>query len=587
MSSMIINAPRFGEQLVCWPAGNFSSTTSTYYSTSGLEIDFGVQASGVSAIPPNQRVRFQSSLGGRANSAVIVSDFGAATSLPAAGTVTASWGAPACFNAATETLEWWIEVDCGDSVLPSANSIATTSGTTQQVTIDHATAGQQCTSTTYYYYDMEDCADGTTFVGRSTTSGLSVGDSYTYGLISDPDCGTITGTNSTATSGSDLHTNYTDCCGCMEANKCRGTSGFSTPTTGSGTYASGNYEHVISVQITPLPGYPSGYVINEYTKVTVEADLGGRSAASVVLSDFGTSTSTYAGPATATLYHAYDDSSNQCFTSATETLRWRLKVECGTWNGSAITSCSSAYTTWQSSTVDHATAGEQCSSGGSNFQVTDCNSGATAIIDDSGGYGISVGDFVDWYDNSGNGPFCAEVTASSSGTATGSAYGGTYTDCANCNSTNYLTLYEVTDCNSSTTYILDDSGGYAPTTGDIVYFSDSSGNDVCATVTTVGASGTAVGTISSTYSDCSSCNSDYGLGGGGGGGGSNFTVVDCNDSSNVVVLNDAYGISPSIGSIAEWMDPSTYNYHCGTITGTTSDSEIGPIENNYEFCSDC
>ena len=47
-------------------------------------------------------------------------------------------------------------------------------------------------------------------------------------------------------------------------------------------YASGNYEHVITVQITPAPEFHL-YVINEYTKVTGEADLGGRSAASVVL----------------------------------------------------------------------------------------------------------------------------------------------------------------------------------------------------------------------------------------------------------------------------------------------------------------
>tara|TARA_B100000674_G_scaffold110828_1_gene82054 strand:- start:39 stop:1226 length:1188 start_codon:yes stop_codon:yes gene_type:complete len=373
--------------------------------------------------------------------------------------------------------------------------------------------------TTYYYYDMEDCADGTTFVGRSTTSGLSVGASFSYGAVSDPDCAKITGANSTASSGTDFLSTYTDCCGCMEANKCRGTSGFSTPTTGSGAYASGNYEHVITVQITPAPGVPSAYVINEFTKVTVEADLGGRSAASVVLSDFGTSTSTYPSGATATLYHAYDDSSNQCFTSATETLRWRLKVECGSWGGSAVTSCSSAYTTWQSATIDHATAGEQCATA-SNFEVTDCTSGSTAIIDDSGGYGIQVGDFVDWYDNSGGGPFCAEVTATSSGTATGSAYGGTYADCADCNSSNGLggggggggSYIEATDCNSGATHIIDDYAGISPSVGDVISYYDLGYVQVfCGTVTSTSASGPHAFETSNWYYDCAECNSYEGL----------------------------------------------------------------------------
>jgi hypothetical protein len=293
--------------------------------------------------------------------------------------------------------------------------------------------------TTYYYYDMEDCADGTTFVGRSTTSGLSVGASFSYGLASDPDCAKITGANSTASSGTDFLTTYTDCCGCMEANKCRGTSGFSTPTTGSGAYASGNYEHVITVQITPAPGVPSLYVINEYTKVTVEADLGGRTAASAVLSDFGTSTSTYPSGATATLYHAYDDSSNQCFTNATETLRWRLKVECGTWNGSAITSCSSAYTTWQSSTVDHATAGEQCSSGGggsgggSYIEVSNCADSSTHIVDDYGGLYPSTGDVISYYDSSFSTVYCGTVTATGVGGTANYYSSSSYSYCEECN----------------------------------------------------------------------------------------------------------------------------------------------------------
>jgi hypothetical protein len=333
---------------------------------------------------------------------------------------------------------------------------------------------------------------------------------------------------------------------------------------------------------------PSQYAINQHTKVTLEHKLGGRAAADHLFSDFGAVTSTQGFLPSNNLLHAHDGSG--CFNSATESLEYRLKVECGDKSSGSWVTASTTYTAWATLQVDHAANSAQCAAAGSNFVVTDCNTGATAIIDDSGGYGVAVGDFVNWYDSSGNGPFCGELTSASSGTATGSAYGGIYTDCANCNSTNYLTLYEVTDCNSSTTYILDDSGGYAPTTGDIVYFSDSSGNDVCATVTTVGVSGTAVGTISSTYSDCSSCNSDYSLGGSGGGGGgsgSYIEVQNCADSSTHIV-DDYSGISPSVGDVISYYDTNWTNVYCGTVTATgVSGTANYYLSSSYYDCDEC
>ena len=591
MSGFILNSPRFNEQLICWPAGNFSSTTSTYYSTSGLEIDFGVQASGVSAIPPNQRVRFQSSLGGRANTVVIVSDFGATTSVPVAGAVTASWGAPACFNAATETLEWWVEVDCGDSVLPSANVIATTSGTVQQTTIDHATAGQQCAAPpAQNYYDATDCYDGSAQVIQ-TPNALSVGDVIEYDVSTGYPykCAEITGvsscTSASCSTASQATSNvYASCCAGNEANSCRALSGFSTPTNGSSSaYNSSGYLQTVEFNLTPSPSSPSQWVINEHTKVSIEAKLGGRSATTVVASDFGTSTSTYLWGGV-NVQHNYDGSG--CFNSASETLEWRLKVECGSWNGTGYVNCSTDFGAWQSASIDHATASQQCS-GGSNFVVTDCNTGATSIIDDSLGYGPpSVGDFVDWDDNSGNGPFCGEITASSSGAAVGWFNGGTYTDCVDCNTSNYLQIHQVTDCSDSSTHLVQDQSGYGLSVGDFIEFYDSSNTHRCGTVTALNQTGNANGAYvsGSGYSDCAGCYQSAGI--------SNpylYTATDCNNPSTTYILGDTqYNNYPSTGDVHVAYLNASGNYVCVTVTGTTSSgTSVGYLDSSETDCASC
>ena len=439
--------------------------------------------------------------------------------------------------------------------------------------------------TTYYYYDMEDCADGTTFVGRSTTSGLSVGDSFSYGLASDPDCAKITGTNSTATSGTGFITSYADCCGCMEANKCRSTSGFTTPTSAHTVYASGNLQQVIGTQVTPAPGYPSGYVINEYTKVTVEGELGGRTVQSAVLSDFGASTSTYPMGASTTVYHAYDDSSNQCFTNATETIRWRLKVECGSWSGSAITSCSTAYTAWQSATVDHSSAGEQCT-GGTLYEFTDCFDSSTHLVEDQSGYSLSVGDFVDVYDSSSN-QRCGTITATNqSGSANGAYINGDgYSSCSDCVSSTGISnpqLYTATDCNnSSTSYILaDDQYNVLPSTGDVVLVYLNSGDYACVSITGTTSSGTSAGYLESSETNCASCLSNNGL--------QQHEVEDCNSGATHIVT-DSGGMVYSVGDVISYTDKATAStVYCGTVTAMdVSGTAAYDYSSGYNDCADC
>ena len=391
------------------------------------------------------------------------------------------------------------------------------------------------------YYDATDCYSGAALVIQ-TPNTLSVGDVIEYDVSTGYPykCAEITGvssctTASCATASQATSNVYTSCCDANEANNCRGLSGFSTPTNGSSSaYNSSGYLQTVEFNVIPSPGYPGGYVINEYTKVSVEAKLGGRAATTVVASDFGTSTSTYLWSGV-NVQHNYDGSG--CFNAATETLEWRLKVECGSWSGSAYVNCSTAYGAWQSATLDHAGASQQCSTGGgggggSNFVVTDCTSGSTAIIDDSGSIGASVGDFVDWYDNNSNGPFCGELTASSSGTATGSIYSNYYMDCSDCNSSNGLggsgsgsgggsgsgsggggSYIEATDCNSGATHIMDDPNGYAPSVGDVVSYYDKATYSTvyCGTVTSTSSSGTPAYEVSYSYYDCDECNDYEGL----------------------------------------------------------------------------
>lgn len=273
------------------------------------------------------------------------------------------------YNPSLNDTVMWFDLNgvtrCGQIV-----QVNVTSGTSTGFIGPTYSGGCNDCTVNFYYYDMEDCSDGTTFVGQSNSNSLNVGDVcavYDPTSIGGYLCARVTATGASYSSSALgwLSFIYSDCCTCMKTHKvCRGATGwlgFTTPTSSSETYASGNFEHVVTTQISPSPGVPSLYVIDENTKVTVEADLGGRSAVPVVLSDFGTVTSTYPSGGQATIYHPYDDSANQCFTAATEQLRWRLKVECGIWNGSAITSCSITYTNWETKQISHANAGEQCS----------------------------------------------------------------------------------------------------------------------------------------------------------------------------------------------------------------------------------
>ena len=82
MSGFILNSPRFDSQLVCWPIGNFTySIRATGYDANGFVVDFMVQATGITEIPANQRVRVESQLGGRTIASVTLSDFGVITQL--------------------------------------------------------------------------------------------------------------------------------------------------------------------------------------------------------------------------------------------------------------------------------------------------------------------------------------------------------------------------------------------------------------------------------------------------------------------------------------------------------------------------
>ena len=438
--------------------------------------------------------------------------------------------------------------------------------------------------TSYYFFTLTNCSTSAS-INATDPSGYapSVGDVVEVTPSGGSAvCATVVSSGTSATDPQTTITGtFTDCGECNATNFCMTPSDFSMTLSG-GSYAGGTGYHN-TVQITQAG---TANAVNIETQLTLETKLGGRAASDVTLSSFGQVTGL--SISSGSIVFAYDGSS--CYTAASENLAYRLKVECGDNSTGSWVTHSTSYSSWSSLSVNHASAGQQCSSGGSNFEVTDCNDSSTTIIDDSGGYGIQVGDFVDWYDNSGNGPFCGEVTASSSGTATGSAYGGTYMDCADCTSSNGLTLYEVTDCNSSTTYIVSDPSSYTPYTGDIVYFLHTNGTDVCAEVTNEGVAGTSVGEIQNTYTTCSDCNTDYGLGGGGGGGGGGgyIRTTTC-DGTMTHLLDDVAGINPSVGDVISYYDSLYTTVYCGTVTAINEsgtpmyETSYGP----YNDCDDC
>ena len=358
--------------------------------------------------------------------------------------------------------------------------------------------------TTYNIFTLTNCSTGGSVTATDPSSfAPSVGDVVAVTPSGGSAvCATVASSGTSSTDpATTITATFSSCGNCNATNFCHVPSDFSMTLSG-GSYSGSGYHN--TVQVTASGSLAA---VNIETQLTLETKLGGRAASDVALSSYGQVTGL--SISSGSISFTYDGSS--CFNSATENLEYRLKVECGDNSAGSWITHSTSYSSWSSTSVDHATASQQCSSG-SNFVVTDCNSGATAIIDDSGGYGVSVGDFVDWYENSSGSYFCGELTASSSGTAAGSV-NGTYSTCVNCLSAYGMQQHLVTDCNSSATHIVTDSSGMVYSVGDVISYSDKATYSTyyCGTVTTMNVTGTALYEISSGYDNCTECTSSEGL----------------------------------------------------------------------------
>lgn len=334
------------------------------------------------------------------------------------------------------------------------------------------------------------------------------------------------------------------------------------------------------------PSFNIDSAIGPAVQLVIESKLEGRPAADSVVKIYG-QTNNPNGTYQTAGYIAHLYSGDGCFTNADEQLTYRLRVDCGAVSGGSWSTVSNTFGPWQTITIDHDSAGHQCPpSGGNNLTATDCQ-GGSVVLTDSSGYGYTAGDFVDYYLNDGTGPLCAEITGTTSASADGDLYGGSYSDCDDCLSQNGLALYEVTDCNDGSVAVLDDSGYNAPSVGDVVEWYDTNSNTNCGTITAALSSGTSVGSVGYSYSTCSECNSTNGTGG----GGSTFQtwgVATCN-SDTVVMVSDEYYYASGVGDYLAYYD-NNGNYYCGEIItdeGMQSQQTLYADFGGFTDCAEC
>ena len=303
-----------------------------------------------------------------------------------------------------------------------------------------------------FYHPMTDCSTQASIWAQSASSSLSSGIAVSYGTAPPYRCAVLNGGNPSATG---LHLNHrtiayehNDCCDCNASWICRsanwnthGGIGHFTLQISNGypSYDANGLAIEFDVQIAPQTGVPSDYKIFENTKVTVETALGGRAVETILLSDFGVVTDTYPSGVQGTITHAWTTAG--CFDAGSETLTYRLKVECGSISTGSWVSCKTTYTDWDSLSINHITGyggsgNKQCTP---LYEVNHCVGGGTSIIDDINGLGIAANDFVSF--SVGGVNICGIVsqvhTGSQARVATVDHAG--YQDCAACIVSNPLT----------------------------------------------------------------------------------------------------------------------------------------------------
>lgn len=434
--------------------------------------------------------------------------------------------------------------------------------------------------TTYNIFNFTNCSTGAAVMATDPSSyAPSVGDVVELTPSGGSAiCATVTSSGTSATDPQTTITGtFTSCGECNATNFCHAPSDFSMTLSG-GSYTSYSYRDVVQVA-------SSGTInaVNIETKLTLESSLGSRAASDVLLSNYGQVT----GLSISSGFVDFNFDGTGCFTNANETMMYRLKVECGDNSTGSWITHSTAYSSWSTVMIDHAGASQQCSSGGGGggtlYQITECNSTTTHLVEDTSSYSPSSGDVVDFYDSSGN-QMCGTITATGqSGNANGAYINNTgYTSCIDCNQQNYFpnpTLYTATDCNdSSTTYILDDQyGPLFPSTGDIVDVYLLNGNTVCVTITGTTSSGSAAGSIASSYPSCTLCNSANSL--------TVYMVQECN-SDTVIVVSDTNGTYPVVGDVVSYYFNSSGNVGCGTIISETTGTGVADISSTWTDCAE-
>lgn len=431
--------------------------------------------------------------------------------------------------------------------------------------------------TTYNIFTLTNCSTGGSVTATDPSSfAPSVGDVVAVTPSGGSAvCATVASSGTSSTDpATTITATFSSCGNCNATNFCHVPSDFSMSLSG-GSYSGSGYHNTVQVAASG-----SLAAVNIETKLTLESKLGGRAASDVVLSSFGQVTGL--SISSGSISFTYDGSS--CFNSATENLEYRLKVECGDNSTGSWVTHSTSYSSWSSTSVDHATASQQCS-GGTLFQVTDCFDSSTHLVEDSSSYGVGSGDLVDFYDSSST-QRCGTITATNQGGSANGAYINWhgYSSCQNCANNNSITnpqLYTVTDCNNpSTTYVVDDTASSLfPSTGDVVDVYLNSGSYICTTVTGT-TTGTAVGSIQSTYSTCVNCLISNGL--------QQHLVTDCNSSATHIV-HDSSGMVSSVGDVISYYDKATSStYYCGTVTTmNVTGTALYEYSSGYNDCTEC
>ena len=145
-------------------------------------------------------------------------------------------------------------------------------------------------------------------------------------------------------------------------------------------------------------------------------------------------------------------------------------------------------------------------------------------------------------------------------------------------------------CDGVAVLVSDEYDGYGPgyfSAGNVLSYTEtSSGNYVCCTwVSDEDTETSAVGEISSDYTDCSACASGEGVT-----CPAYWNCTDCCDGTTVKVYSDGSYSTPSVDAVISYYvgDGSSGNYKCcvfvETTTGTGTDNEYS---SDYSSCSEC